>query len=244
MKAITIAGKKDGFGAQYQACLSGLALARKLSIHYIHTPFSTIQFGLDPLYMNNFTGLISDKWWEKKQKFWQLEKKIDVKCYEYIKRIHSSKRPSMYYTANVLDEIKLLYNSTFKPIVPTYDLAIHIRRGDVHLHMKDESFRYVPNLFYVKQLDQFIKNSESHNPSIAIISEGTKDDFSEFDKFSNIYFHLNEDVANSFHMLVSAKVLMLSRSSFSYCAAMVSNGMILYQRFWHSKLDHWITIGS
>ncbi|ABB25077.1 hypothetical protein Syncc9902_0102 [Synechococcus sp. CC9902] len=230
LKGLTIAGKEDGFGAQYQSCLSGFSYARNIGIKYIHTPFSKIQHGLCPNKMNAFTGLKSDEWHKEANN-------IELSSYNMIKEVQWSKRPSIYYTEAVIKEIRKMYYSTEKPGVKNYDVAIHIRRGDVNENMTEEKFRYVPNEFYKKILDNISKGCEKLN--ICIVSEGNKEDFKQFQGYNNIDYLLNEDVLKSFHTLVESNILVLSRSSFSYCTGILSRGLVLYPDFWHSKLDHW-----
>jgi hypothetical protein len=52
--------------------------------------------------------------------------------------------------------------------------------------------------------------------------------------------HLNGDVLPAFHGMVFADALICSGSSFSYCAALLSNGIIYYKRFWHRPADFWL----
>jgi hypothetical protein len=52
--------------------------------------------------------------------------------------------------------------------------------------------------------------------------------------------HLNGDVLPTFHGMVFADALICSGSSFSYCAAFLSNGVIFYKRFWHRPADFWL----
>jgi len=52
--------------------------------------------------------------------------------------------------------------------------------------------------------------------------------------------HLNGDVLPAFHGMVFADALICSASSFSYCAALLSKGVIYYKRFWHRPADFWV----
>ena len=52
--------------------------------------------------------------------------------------------------------------------------------------------------------------------------------------------HLNGDVLPTFHGMVFADALICSGSSFSYCAAFLSNGVVYYKRFWHRPADFWL----
>jgi hypothetical protein len=40
--------------------------------------------------------------------------------------------------------------------------------------------------------------------------------------------------------MVFGDALVTSASSYSYCAAMLNNGVIYYKRFWHKPADFWL----
>ena len=44
MKTYTIEGKIDGFGAQYNAIMSGIAYCEYMNYQYEHTPFRRIDY--------------------------------------------------------------------------------------------------------------------------------------------------------------------------------------------------------
>jgi len=53
----TIKGKGDGFGAQYQAIMSGIAYCEKTNSTYVHTPFQRIAHGCNASKANAFVGI-------------------------------------------------------------------------------------------------------------------------------------------------------------------------------------------
>ena len=53
----TIKGKDDGFGAQYQAILSGISYCNYKNYIYIHTPFTQIDHAIDVSKANEFIGI-------------------------------------------------------------------------------------------------------------------------------------------------------------------------------------------
>ena len=70
----------------------------------------------------------------------------------------------------------------------------------------------------------------------------SQNDISDYSNYclTDIELHLNDDLFNTFTGMVSADILVMSRSSLSYVAAILSDGEIYYQQFWHSPADHWI----
>ena len=76
---------------------------------------------------------------------------------------------------------------------------------------------------------------------ITIVSEGDRDNFKEI-VGKNLDFKLNETIDVAFHTLVSAKILVTSKSSFSYSAAILNSNNVYYINFWHKPLNHWKNI--
>ena len=75
--------------------------------------------------------------------------------------------------------------------------------------------------------------------SICIYSEGKVRDFRKL-FFENVHFSLNDNIENTFHDLVTSKVLVTAKSSFSYTAALLSTNIVYYIPFWCEPLDNWL----
>ena len=161
--------------------------------------------------------------------------KIDIKE-KFSNLVHNSNRPSRFYTKEAIDILKKYYYSTPKPDICNIDIAIHIRRGDV-----GKGNRFTPNSYYNKII-KFL-NSKYPEYKITIFSEGKLKNFSNISG-NNINFKLNTDIRETFHSLVSAKVLVTAKSSFSYSAAILNSNEIYYINFWHKPLDHWRKINK
>jgi hypothetical protein len=137
----------------------------------------------------------------------------------------------------VLRIFRNFYYSTEKPRVYELDIAIHIRRGDV----AEGNIRYTDNAFYA-QIFQVLK-CKYPDYSITVFSEGKYDDFKELG-LDESQCKLNADVRESYHSLVSAKVLVMSKSAFSYTCGLLNENTVYYLDFWHRPLDHWISLES
>ena len=213
---------EDGFGAQYQAIMSGIVFCKFNNYNYIHTPFKKVGHNQNSKLLNNFIGIPI-----------LLNKnniKIDIKE-KYSRKVHRCIKPSRYYTKEAIDIIKKYYYSTPKPVIDDIDIAIHIRRGDVR-----KGTRFTPNSYYNKII-KFL-NSKYPNYNIKIFSQGKLKNFSDIIG-NNISFELNTDIQRTFHSLVSAKILVTAKSSFSYSAAILNSNEIFYINFWHQPLNHW-----
>lgn len=228
----TIKGKSDGFGAQYQAILSGIAYCNYKNYIYVHTPIRTLEHNVDINKANEFIGINTNS------QEYNTNCKIEEHAYE--NKVHLCKTPSIYYTDKVLDYIRKCYYSTAKPCVDLVDIAIHIRRGDVTTTSYKE--RYINNNNYKKIITKL--NTKYPTYTITIFSEGKYDDFSDLG-LEEKCFKLNTDVFETFHSLVCAKVLIQAISSFSYCAGLINQNTVYhFDKFSHKKLDHWFEISS
>ena len=229
---LTIKDRKDGFGAQYQGILSGIAYCNYKNYIYFHTPFTEMEHNIDINKANEFIGINKD---------YVL---YDINCniieLPYIYEVHKSNSPSIYYTDSVLEYIRNCYYSSKKPDICEVDIAIHIRRGDVTNDKNVE--RYIKNDVYTIIINKLKQKYPGY--IITIFSEGKYEDFKDLGLEEN-YFKLNTDVFETFHSLVSSKVLIMGFSSFSYSAGIInSNTVYHYDTFWHKKLDNWLKISE
>ena len=120
-------------------------------------------------------------------------------------------------------------------------LAVHLRRGDVT--NADYPDRYTNNE-KIKQTLIFIKNITTQlgwELNIDGYSQGSPKEFSDLKDIVDT-FYLDYDVFATFHNLVEADILVMAKSSFSYSAALLSQGIVLYEPFWHSHLNDWVVI--
>jgi len=221
----TISGKSDGFGAQYQAVMSGIAYCRFKNYDYVHTPFKTIEHNGNVKSLNDFIGIQN-----------LHSENVDI-TEPFSNEVHWSDNPSRYYTSDVIALLRKYYYTTSKPVIQKVDIAIHIRRGDVNMEKFPE--RYTSNSYYNKIIKFLNLKYPSYN--IAIFSEGSKEDFAELSG-KNLTFRLNKSIEETFHSLVSADILVTAKSSFSYSAAILNANQVYYLDFWHKPLNHWNVI--
>lgn len=172
----TITGKKDGFGAQYQAIMSGIAYCNFKNYNYIHTPILNIpdehKHKYDINLLNKFIGIPYVEC-----------NNININTKEkFSKVVHYSKNPSKFYTNDVVSTLRKYYYSTPKPKIKNIDIAIHIRRGDVTKIIKK---RYLDNNYYNKII-KFLNNKYPEY-NIIIFSEGNIEDFNDI-YGNNIFF--------------------------------------------------------
>ena len=244
----TIHNKIDGFGSQLQACFSLIAYCHYKEYTYVHNPFYKMHHNDEelanfPTIMNSFINL--------EEKFQGINtmtnhEKSQVHRVKEGYFVHGSLNPEFFYNKEVLEKLRTCYYSNPKPSLEhiykpdTYNVALHIRRGDVEKTNRHSS-RYTHNNDYIEILGS---QQLPENTAIHIFSEGTLDDFQEIKTiYPDAMFHLNTNIQETFHGMVKADLLVMSKSSFCYCAALLNenkvNGTII-KNWWHKPLKSWL----
>jgi hypothetical protein len=78
-----------------------------------------------------------------------------------------------------------------------------------------------------------------------IIIDPVNNHMEDFSSFTNIIYHINEDPIETLKELTNSDILLASRSSFSYVAAILKKkGVVLFHPFWHSLSPNWIPVSS
>ena len=75
-----------------------------------------------------------------------------------------------------------------------------------------------------------------------IIGE-TQDFKNIINEYPKVVLHLDENIRITFHSLVKADLLILSKSSFSYSAALLNENIVdatIIKSWWHKPLKKWI----
>jgi hypothetical protein len=122
------------------------------------------------------------------------------------------------------------------------NVAIHIRRSNPH-DFGQAGQRVTTSDEYYLNIMWIIRTMHNNTDILFhIFSQGNLDDFSVY-KSDDVVFHINEDVEPTFIYMVAADILITSPSSFSYVAALISDGEIYFKEFWHKPRSHWIISG-
>jgi hypothetical protein len=145
-------------------------------------------------------------------------------------------------------------------------IALHVRRGEL---MFVNSERLIDNRYYVdiaRNLASALATAqvpfelELHSEMLQKDSVVSPDDpafkgrlgeplnlhpeqnpFGEFDVFPELKRFINEPTMTSIERLATADILVMSKSSFSYLAAILNvDGIVLYHPFWHYPPDSWL----
>jgi len=223
---LTIKGRDDGFGSQYLAIMSGIAACAHEGYYYHHTPINVIEHNIYKEDLNEFIGIKNSS------------KKIPINMHTILQydEANYSPNPSIYYTQKVLKTIRNHYFKTPKPKIKYLDIALHIRRGDVNGSAGD---RFTTFDTIIEYLPLIKKKYPSYK--VTVVSEGHREDFEPLETYCDDFL-LNGEIRTSYHSLVTAKVLIMAKSGFSYTSGILSENIVYYEDFWHHSLDHWHSI--
>jgi hypothetical protein len=125
----------------------------------------------------------------------------------------------------------------------SYNIAIHIRRGDIVLGQKNGNpnllMRWQDSKYFENVLKSVLMNLKQVKPiKIYIFSQGEKIEFLDFEDLGDIEYCLDMGAHESFLHMVNADILIASKSSFSYNPALLSYGIKVCPRnFWHGYPD-------
>jgi hypothetical protein len=151
-----------------------------------------------------------------------------------------------------------------------FRLAIHVRRGELFVV---ESGRMLPNSYYVScalKLIEFLNrfdiefrcelHTEVASASFVVTPQhrGIGDRLTtnvtlgpelnrleDFEAIPNLIRFINGDPIETLGRMATADALILSRSSFSYLAAILNTScIVLYHPFWHRPMSDWLTVNS
>lgn len=246
---ITCAGKTDGGGAQVIAVMSTLAYAQATGVPYFHTPFSDIRFS---------DG--EDDWHGRWERFFNLgagENPIPnganvMNASQYLDAgrpsgtivrvpychnfIHDDGTADAY-TSEIRKSFRKKYaGGTPKKRYSRPFIALHVRRGDVS--QDQHSGRYTSDSSVVMAMNRF-KETTGLDLPIEVFSQGDETTFAYLKDHGVTRFHLDVDVFESIHRMVSARGLIMGRSSFSYVAALLGKSEVAMDVWYHRPLSDW-----
>ena len=254
------ANQHDGFCGQFQRILCILALAQKYGAQYVHTPFQFMEHIPEPksLYLNKIEDYLQLKNYFPSPNKYQydeivnIDQPTDAKIIEY-QSISTSREILciMISATKMLDEevddfnrvLPLLRQIRIPPSTcyfntNTMNIAVHIRRGDVD--PRAHPTRYTPLYDFKRIIDRLLLLYPTANLCIFTeITTKNKDEFAIFQESPRIRVVANEDILITFEHLITANILVTSKSSFSYVAALYNTNQVIYTEFWHPPLSHW-----
>jgi hypothetical protein len=90
------------------------------------------------------------------------------------------------------------------------------------------------------QIDQLSDALAPFRHEIHVFSEGREEDLGPIRE--RAFLHLGGDVFQCLQQLIGADIFVMAKSSFSYTAALLSQGIVIYSPFWHAPLQRWVAV--
>jgi len=267
---ITCRDRTDGVGAQAHTIMSALCFARAQGHTYVHTPFTEIDHAEWPMdawvaaweqLFNLGEGEIAlESAGPPPINYSTFHPRLYHALKDFIARLANRTAPPagsgrreerhfqpLFYFSDchpdeydrVIPDLRRKYYRHSSPLQNRQlTVAIHMRRGDVTPAHRQ---RFTPNAEVLETMRRVRALLEVHGQEhvISLHSVGAASDFAEF-RDSGVVLSLNVDAIWTMRQLIEADILIMSRSSFSYVAALISDGIKLYEPFWHSPLADWI----
>ena len=235
--------RDDAFGAQFQSILWSILYAEVNGHTFFYSPIR---------HMNN-AAENEKEYIEQAEKCMNLRNKYKNVFTAYSEKdhiIYALRAPLFFYEIENNME-KYHQTETFAKLQSYYfenkespfdkthiHIAVHIRKK-MHFDVNDNGYR--DDTYYIERMRalQNILKKEERPLLFHIYSIGKQEDFAAFAEFP-LQFHLEEDTFQSFIGLTFADILILAPSSFSYTAALLTKGTVVYTKFWHPPRQHWL----
>lgn len=267
---ITCAGRTDGAGAQAHTMISAKNFARAYGHTYVHTPFSEIDHADRPMeqWVEGWENLFNLGQGEELLRngappalnyttfhprlyhavsstllkigsgaLLNWHKPSETRTFFHPFFYYSDSNPDAYLS--LIPELrKKFYLNGPLPKSNVLKVAVHLRRGDV-TPAHDRRFTHVGPVFETAHRVKATLEAHQQDYTLSVYSEGRESDFAGLQEIGAKLF-LNINAIWTLRQLTEADILIMSKSSFSYVAALISDGIKLYEPFWHSPLDSWI----
>ena len=246
----------EGFGSQALSRLTVAATSHALGYPYRHTPLFCVGHvegdaeqwtkSLEEIFaLGNGELAASDsrlppidyREYAEKPHLWREPHLVSVRDFAAYTKAH----PSSYHAYITSRREPLLANRPSKDDDQTLRVAVHVRRGDVN--RKATAHRFLSNDDIMTTLAIVVRELRKRGTPfvIEIFTNGTADDFSDF-SILNVSLALGMGAIETLGRLASADILITGNSSFSFLAALLSDGIVLYEDQAHRPLAHWIPI--
>lgn len=259
-----------GIGHQMDGWMAGVFFARSWGIGYAYSPFTNrkwdeyLGFGEGQVTARK---LLKEKKYRKvKLPYFDERNPAEVEEIENIVKSYAGEKVVFFLE---LDQFsgrqhelgdylreRFMSASARKKDVTFYDpaffnIAVHVRRGDIMDSdgriMEKYRQRWLSIDYYLAVLDILSDLLKKEKVRIYIFSQGKRENFREFDKYENVSYCLDESEQETFGNLIKSDLLIMGKSSFSYDAALIHQGIRIYPNsFWGicPKSELWIRLND
>ncbi|NIJ42050.1 hypothetical protein FHS78_002341 [Parvibaculum indicum] len=263
-RGITCRGKDDGGGAQVHAVISALALAHATGLTYYHSPFTSIAHaeGDAADWTEKWESFFNLGHGEKRLRAEQEAECVPIKRLlksPLLWRGHELIAEAEHFTgftdadveaiAAVLPDVRRKYALSDKSALTLYNVPgtltmnVHVRRGDVSADHPYHSNRFTGDDAILETIRSAREAAQAQGlaVSVNVWSQGDRADFLAYEEAGCRLF-LDTDIFETVHNLAQSDILLMAKSSLSFVAALLNDGICLYEDFWHPPLPHWIKL--
>lgn len=252
---ITAHGKNDGVGSQAQAVMSAICFANAHGLEYVHRPFTVV--------LHQETS--KENWTQLCEEYFNLghgarrvaECAIPVMLIDQVlKGSHTRTNDVIVSAQHYLhycnedgqawersrSAIREKFRHNKGPIAhQRFTVAAHVRRGDVTAEDKTVARNFTSNVHFLNTLIAIKELLTSRVPDarICLHSQGKPQMFQDFVRLG-CELHLDEPALATHRQLVESDVLIMSKGGFSYTAAVLNEGITLYDPQKYRPLRDWI----
>jgi hypothetical protein len=245
---LTSERRNDGFGAQFQTILYTALFAEHLSLPYIYRPIKEIGNYDDETFYEEIDRFVNLK--KKYNNLYEFNSEQEIKCinYQLVMQTVESNFDTLLESETIKTFKELFWEHKNRISLNSDDftIAIHIRRYNEYDHIL-KIYRNYRDFNYYKDLMHRLRNIYKDKKCIFhIYSQGKMEEFKLFAE-KDVVLHIDEgltqkDFFDHFVGLVGANVLVTSNSSFSYTAALLTDGIVYYEKCVHPPARKWIQL--
>lgn len=250
-------GKNDGAGSQAFTLMSALAFAKSHGVTYVHRPFEYLEHetGADAVrawedYFNLGAGELSLASCQAPQMpiedflahedMWRKDVIVTAEHFLHYCNLDPGAWPG------IVPELRRKYrrydaSEAGRPFL----VCVHMRRGDVSATGPLTAKNFTPNAVFLSTVKTIAKGLDRLKVDrlIEVHSQGDPAAFAEFSQLG-CHLRLDEPAMQSHQRLVNADALVMSRSSFSFTAALLNRGAVLYDPQKYLPMPNWIVRSS
>lgn len=232
----------DGFGAQYQRVLQTYIFCKIHNLIFVYNNFDLVEHvpNNDAKYINSLEQLIN-----LKNNIPNLKSQMNVTHIDYMSIIMPFFEKNIDYCCES-EHMQFIKKCFWENKNKNWfnngkmNVAVHIRRENpIDKGMAGERAT-TPNSYYLNIINHIRKKYADKKLLFHIYSQGNPIFFKDFENEDTVLY-LDHDLIESFFGMVSADIFIMSPSSLSYSAALISDGEIYYKPFWHAPQKAWIT---
>lgn len=249
---VTCLGKNDGGGAQVHAVLSVAAFCQFFGVTFRHTPLGRISHVRSD--GSDLSRDYSPYWEEQLDRFGFVEQSEEAEPLEgplaLLGLILRGKSRNRHFSLLHAHTVTNLIPEAFLSVKPIHQTkvhstktslvcAVHVRRGDVS-QSGAEAFRYSSNAEVHAAISYVRRICPNERIKFRIVTQDKV--LADDELFQNCTVVGTGDPTEAFDELVSADLLVVAKSSFSYVAGLLSQGHVFCPRFWHPPIPTWTVL--